>query len=679
MWNRGILQAKRVQTHLYAIADSNNYTFGKLSVNRTIISIKNIKRDMITVGILLLFAILVTCAGITYHDDRTDSLLNTHMKSLIVHMVSAYDVYSVQITTLMHSGLVAVIVPNPAFAAQNMDIVTITDIHNGNGFEVGGPWDVATYEDNTGNIYAVVLARMADAVQIIDITDPANPSAVSTLRDNDELALDDPVAIAIYDYEDTVYALIAVHNGNAFQIIDITDPANPSVVVTLEDNNDFGLDGPLGFSIYEDHGSENVYAIIAVHFSDVVHIVDITDPANPSVVTSIKDGGDFALDGPGGVAVYNYYDDHISDTAIYAIVIVYDTDAIQIIDITDPIHPSAVTTIWNGDNDDNGEEFTLDKPWGVVMHEGLDSAFAIVMTQRGNTIQIIDVTDPINPFVAVTLRDDEGFEVATPVSFEIYEDGNRTYAMITSLVNSTVQIVDITDPINPSIVATLQNEYGFDIKGPAGVAIYEDSNNNGTHAVITGFASNTTKIVQIGATGMMTESSLSDEDALNDNESQETLVQDMVEEEVGEEEVLKDNDDKGGGCLIATAAYGTEMAPQIQELRGIRDNIILTTESGSVFMQEFNHVYYSFSPTIADMQRQSHTFNMAINILILPMISTLSIMTLADDDDDNSSEYAVVSLGVLVVTLNLGLYVGLPAFVGLWIRKRIQHRVIKWR
>ncbi len=666
---------------MYTITDSNNYIFGKLSVNRTIISIKNIKCDMNTVGTLSLFAILVTCAGITYHDYQTDSLLNTYMKSLIVHMVSAYDVYSVQITTLMHSGLV-IVGPNPAFAAQGTDIVTVTDIHNGNGFEMGGPWDVTTYKDDTGNIYAVVLARMADAVQIIDITDPANPSVVSTLRDNDELALDDPVAIAIYDYDGIVYALIAAHNGNAFQIIDITDPANPSVVVTLEDNDDFGLDGPLGFSIYEDHGSENVYAIIAVHFSDVVHIVDITDPANPSVVTSIKDGGDFALDGPGGVAVYNYYDDHSSDTAIYAIVIVYDTDAIQIIDITDPIHPSAVTTIWNGDNDGNDEEFTLDKPWGVVMHEDLDSAFAIVMTQRGSTIQIIDVTDPINPFVAVTLRGDEGFEVATPVSFEIYEDGNRTYAMITSLVNSTVQIVDITDPINPSIVSTLQNEDGFDIKGPAGVAIYEDSNNNGTHAVITGFASNTTKIVQIGATGMMmTESSsFVEEGSLNDNESQEMLVQDMVEEEGEKEKMLKDNDNKGGGCLIATAAYGTEMAPQIQELRGIRDNIILTTESGSVFMQEFNRVYYSFSPTIADMQRQSYTFNMAINILILPMISTLSIMTLADDGD-NSSEYAVISLGVLVVALNLGLYVGLPVFTGLWIRKRIQQqqRVIKRR
>ena len=55
-----------------------------------------------------------------------------------------------------------------------------------------------------------------------------------------------------------------------------------------------------------------------------------------------------------------------------------------------------------------------------------------------------------------------------------------------------------------------------------------------------------------------------------------------------------------GGCLIATAAFGSEMAPQIQFLREIRDNTVLQTESGTSFMTGFNQFYYSFSPAIAD-------------------------------------------------------------------------------
>ncbi|MDC0193874.1 copper-binding protein, partial [Candidatus Nitrosopelagicus sp.] len=60
----------------------------------------------------------------------------------------------------------------------------------------------------------------------------------------------------------------------------------------------------------------------------------------------------------------------------------------------------------------------------------------------------------------------------------------------------------------------------------------------------------------------------------------------------------------GGGCLIATAAYGSEMAPQVQFLREIRDNTVLQTQSGTSFMTVFNQFYYSFSPTVADYERE---------------------------------------------------------------------------
>ena len=53
---------------------------------------------------------------------------------------------------------------------------------------------------------------------------------------------------------------------------------------------------------------------------------------------------------------------------------------------------------------------------------------------------------------------------------------------------------------------------------------------------------------------------------------------------------------EGGGCLIATAAFGSEMAPQVQFLREIRDGKVMATESGTAFMTGFNQFYYSFSP-----------------------------------------------------------------------------------
>ena len=63
-----------------------------------------------------------------------------------------------------------------------------------------------------------------------------------------------------------------------------------------------------------------------------------------------------------------------------------------------------------------------------------------------------------------------------------------------------------------------------------------------------------------------------------------------------------------GGCLIATATFGSEMAPQVQFLREIRDNTVLQTESGTSFMTGFNQFYYSFSPAIADYERDNPAF-----------------------------------------------------------------------
>ena len=80
----------------------------------------------------------------------------------------------------------------------------------------------------------------------------------------------------------------------------------------------------------------------------------------------------------------------------------------------------------------------------------------------------------------------------------------------------------------------------------------------------------------------------------------------------------------GGGCLIATATYGSELAPQVQQLRELRDNSLLQTASGTSFMSGFNDFYYSFSPTIADWERESPAFKEMVKIVITPMISSLS-------------------------------------------------------
>jgi hypothetical protein len=104
---------------------------------------------------------------------------------------------------------------------------------------------------------------------------------------------------------------------------------------------------------------------------------------------------------------------------------------------------------------------------------------------------------------------------------------------------------------------------------------------------------------------------------------------------------------KGGGCLIATAAFGSELSPQVQFLRGIRDNNILTTASGSSFMSAFNSVYYSFSPSVADAERQNPILRESIKTAIYPLLGILQISQISDE----KSEFSVIGAGFIVSSL----------------------------
>ena len=156
-------------------------------------------------------------------------------------------------------------------------------------------------------------------------------------------------------------------------------------------------------------------------------------------------------------------------------------------------------------------------------------------------------------------------------------------------------------------------------------------------------------------------------------QNQKIISQESTEEQFGE--VLINGNcvssfttgPEGGGCLIATATYGSELAPQVQQLRELRDNKLLQTNSGSAFMESFNDFYYSSSPIIADYERENPVFREAVKLAITPMISSLSILNYVDME----TETEVLGYGISLILLNVGMYIGVPAIAVFKIRKRI--------
>ena len=160
------------------------------------------------------------------------------------------------------------------------------------------------------------------------------------------------------------------------------------------------------------------------------------------------------------------------------------------------------------------------------------------------------------------------------------------------------------------------------------------------------------------------------EEAVVEETVEEAVVEETVEEAVVEETVgvvaTQESSEEGGGCLIATAAYGSEMAPQVQLLREIRDNQLMNTEAGKSFMGTFNEMYYSFSPYIADYERENPMFKEIVKAGLTPMLSSLAIM------ENANSESEVLGFGLSVIALNLGMYIAAPAIIFYGISKKVK-------
>ncbi len=94
---------------------------------------------------------------------------------------------------------------------------------------------------------------------------------------------------------------------------------------------------------------------------------------------------------------------------------------------------------------------------------------------------------------------------------------------------------------------------------------------------------------------------------------------------------------------------------------------VLKLETQLPFMSGFNELYYSFSPGIADLERESPIFKEAVKLFITPMISSLLLLNYVEMD----SEAEILGYGISLIILNVGMYVVAPLGIGLLIRRKI--------
>ena len=414
----------------------------------------------------------------------TDSLIivDTIPTSDSLSITDAVTILSQRSVTSSDSvdPLVIITAPTPASSITDNSTLALTSSR-----------DITTVTIND-TLYALVTSLGNDGVQIIDISDPANPVATSNIVDNGtSTALDGAIGITTVTINDDTFALVASILNNGVQIINITDPTTPVATAAI-------IDGTGGFetlrraiSISTITINDDIYAIVAARDDNGIQIINITDPVHPSFTASRTDGAN-RLETLGGA--FDITTVTINDTP-YALVAARTDQGVQIIDLTNPAAPSFTATIIDNANR------ALQGPRGITTVSIGESTYALVVSQTSNDVQIINITNPTSPHPFVPIYDGTDYpELLTPSDITAVSIGANTYALVASGGDDGVQIIDITDPANPEPVSSITD--GVDdfetLNGANGITTV--TINDTIYALVASIDDNGIQIIDTGIT-----------------------------------------------------------------------------------------------------------------------------------------------------------------------------------
>ena len=269
-----------------------------------------------------------------------------------------------------------------------------------------------------GSTYVIVSSNTVDSVGIINISNASSPVHLVTISNPEYPKLINPRGITTTTIGSSTYALVTSFTGNGIQIINVTDPSNPSPVydITGNDGGYVKLNGAW-FVTTTTIGS-STYALVTVYTGDKVQIINITDPTSPSPVANITDGTKYpTLDGPRDITTVTL------GSFTYALVTAFRDHGVQIINITDPELPSPVANIVHG------EEYNMLNGSRAITTVTLGPfTYALVTAFVSNGVQIINITDPASPSPVTSITYDN----------TDYPKLNGAYGIATTTINSSL-------------------------------------------------------------------------------------------------------------------------------------------------------------------------------------------------------------------------------------------------
>ena len=284
---------------------------------------------------------------------------------------------------------------------------------------------------------------------------------LSEVEDDATRELNGPMDAAITTIAGKTYVVVSGGVDNGIEIIDISDPTSPTSVGSVTDDDVANRQGKFlknanGNAITTIDGS--TYAIIVATADDGIEIIDISDPTSPTSVGRLGDTGtnnaddssrctvaneQRCLNGAKEVGIYT------RSGSTYAVVTASTDDGIEIIDISDPTSPTSVGRL--GEADDPDRE--LDGAKGIAIETINGTPYAIVGSLLDDGIEIIDISDPTSPTSVGRMNDDGDKCLDGAKGVRTTTINDKTYVVVSGQEDDCIEIIDISDPTSPTSVS----------------------------------------------------------------------------------------------------------------------------------------------------------------------------------------------------------------------------------
>ncbi len=262
----------------------------------------------------------------------------------------------------------------------------------------------------------------AAGFQIIDISDPANPVAVGSITSQNN-----SFGIAVQGR----YAYVASQGSNPrIKIYDVANPALPFLVGSISPSN-----FPWGSYV------QGRYWYIS-NTDGTISIIDVANPASPVVVGTV----------PAIASCSNIIGLQVQGSYAYATC--FETNAIYIINISNPASPYVVSS-----------HSTDTQPARLAVQ----GRYAYVAHRSGNSFRIYDISNPASISYASTIS-------AGTTARSVAVQGH--YAYVTSSGSGTVQIYDVSVPATPVLVGTISGVTAAEVDVVSGRYLYVKGLNN---------------------------------------------------------------------------------------------------------------------------------------------------------------------------------------------------------